>query len=61
MRYSVSQWLARIQALLTLHVMRLVDGKVWVVEVPEQGQVRMWLAQQPDSTGGGGTVAKTER
>ena len=45
MRYNVRQWLERIQALLALHIMRLVDGNVWVVEVPEQGQVRMWLAQ----------------
>jgi hypothetical protein len=45
MRYSVKQWLERIQALLTLHVVRLVDGNVWVVQVPEQGPVRMTLAQ----------------
>jgi hypothetical protein len=45
MRYSVSQWLARIQALLALHIMRLVDGNLWMVEVPEQGPVHMWLAE----------------
>jgi hypothetical protein len=45
MRYNVRQWLERIQALLALHIMRLVDGKVWVVEVPEQVQVKMWLAE----------------
>lgn len=45
MRYSVKQWIERIQALLSLHVMRLVDGKLWVVEVPDRGPVRMTLAE----------------
>jgi len=40
MRYNVRQWLERIQALLALHIMRLVDGNVWVVEVPDQGRLR---------------------
>lgn len=44
MRYSVSQWLDRIQALLALHVMRLVDGNLWIVEVPERGPVKMGMA-----------------
>ena len=45
MRYNVRQWLERIQALLALHVMHLVDGKLWIVEVPEQGPVKMALAE----------------
>jgi len=45
MRYNVRQWLERIQSLLALHVMRLVDGKLWVVEVPEQGPVTMYQAE----------------
>ena len=45
MRYNVRQWLERIQALLALHIMRLVDGKVWVVQIPDQGPVKMWLAE----------------
>ncbi len=45
MRYSTRQWLERIQALLALHVVHLVDGNVWVVEIPEQGPVKMLLAE----------------
>jgi hypothetical protein len=45
MRYSVRQWLERIQALLRLHIVRLVDGALWIVQIPEQGPVKMWLAE----------------
>jgi hypothetical protein len=45
MRYNVRQWLERIQALLKLHVVRLVDGNLWIVQIPEQGPVKMWLAE----------------
>jgi hypothetical protein len=45
MPYNVRQWIERIQALLALHLMHLVDGKVWVVEVPEQARVQMWEAE----------------
>lgn len=45
MRYNVNQWLKRIKTLLELHVMHLVDGKAWVVQVPEQGSVKAWLAE----------------
>jgi hypothetical protein len=45
MRYNTRQWIERIQALIALHVIRLVDGKVWVVEVPEQGPINLWLAE----------------
>lgn len=45
MRYNTRQWLERIQALLASHIMHLVDGNVWVVEIPEQGSVRMLLAE----------------
>jgi hypothetical protein len=48
MRYNVRQWLERIQALIALHVMRLVDGNLWVVQIPEQGPVKMWLAEPRD-------------
>jgi hypothetical protein len=45
MRHNVRQWLERIQALLKLHVVRLVDGNLWIVEIPEKGPVKMWLAE----------------
>jgi hypothetical protein len=45
MQYNVRQWIERIQALLALHIMRLVDGKLWIVEVPERGPVKMYLAE----------------
>jgi hypothetical protein len=51
MRYNVRQWLERIRALLALHVMRLVDGNLWVVEVPEQAPAKMWLAEPRAATG----------
>lgn len=45
MRYNVKQWLERIQALLKLHVVRLVDGNLWIVEIPVQGPVKMGFAE----------------
>jgi hypothetical protein len=39
--YSVPQWVSRIQTLLGLHIMHLVDGKKWIVEVPGEGQIHV--------------------
>jgi hypothetical protein len=41
-KYSVKQWVSRIQRLLALHVTHLVDGTAWVVQVPENGPVYLW-------------------
>jgi hypothetical protein len=43
--YSVPQWVSRIQTLLGLHVMHLVDGKKWIVEVPGEGQIHVFPAE----------------
>jgi hypothetical protein len=43
--YSVPQWVSRIQTLLGLHVMHLVDGKKWIVEVPGEGQIHVLPAE----------------
>jgi hypothetical protein len=42
--YSVEQWDARIQGLLTWHLMHLTDGGVWVVRIPAEGDVQAWPA-----------------
>jgi hypothetical protein len=42
--YHVEQWVARIERLLYWHLVRLIDGDVWVVTVPVQGEVRAWPA-----------------
>lgn len=39
-RYGVADWVARIQRLLALHVTHLVDGTVWIIEIPNEGPVR---------------------
>ncbi len=45
MAFSVVKWSSRIQSLLALHFMRLGDGNIWIVQVPEHGEIGMWLAQ----------------
>jgi hypothetical protein len=44
-KYSVKEWVSRIQALLALHIMHLVDDKKWIVEIPESGAIRLWGAE----------------
>jgi hypothetical protein len=43
--YSVKEWVSRIQVLLGLHMVRLVDGKLWIVQVPGEGPIRLWPAE----------------
>lgn len=38
--YSTKEWLSRIKCLLKLHVTHLVDGSVWIIEIPNDGPVR---------------------
>ena len=45
MPYSMKDWISRIQALLALHIMHLVDGKKWIVQIPEEGVVRVYAAE----------------
>jgi hypothetical protein len=42
--YSVDQWVARVQRLLAWHLMHLTDGGVWVVKIPDEGDVQAWPA-----------------
>jgi hypothetical protein len=42
---TVKEWVTRIQTLLSLHVMQLVDGKTWLVSVPGEGQVHVIQAE----------------
>ena len=38
--YSTKEWVSRIKTLLKLHLTHLVDGSVWIIEVPNKGPVR---------------------
>lgn len=42
--YSVDQWVLRIQKLLGLHLMHLVDGGKWIVNIPQEGPVHVYPA-----------------
>jgi hypothetical protein len=42
---SVKDWLSRIQTLLRLHIMHLVDDKKWIVEIPESGAIHLSRAE----------------
>lgn len=37
--HTVEQWVQRIQGLLSLHMVRLVDGDKWIVQIPSEGAV----------------------
>ena len=43
--YPVTLWVSRIHKLLDLHVMHLLDGKKWVVEIPKEGNIHLWPAK----------------
>ena len=42
--YSPRQWMERIQRLLKLHVTRLSDDSVWIIEIRDDGNVRGYAA-----------------
>ena len=46
--YSVQEWVARIQRLLGWHLMHLVGGDKWVVNIPAEGNVQAWPASPTD-------------
>jgi hypothetical protein len=48
--YPVQTWVSRIQRLLWWHVVRLVSGDVWIVNVPLVGNVQAWPAAQMPET-----------
>jgi hypothetical protein len=45
LRYSTKEWVSRIQRLLALHVTHLVDGTVWIIQIPNEGQVKGFTAE----------------
>jgi hypothetical protein len=44
MKLSVQEWIARIQRLLTWHRTHLLNGEIWVVQIPGEGNVRAYPA-----------------
>jgi hypothetical protein len=44
-RYSTKEWVSRIQVLLALHIVHLVGGKKWIVEIPNAGAIRVYAAE----------------
>lgn len=44
-KYSVKEWVSRIQVLLALHIMHLVDDKKWIVQIPDNGPIHLWTAE----------------
>jgi hypothetical protein len=46
--YPVQEWVLRIRRLIVWHVMHLVGGDKWVVNVPPSGDVQAWPASPID-------------
>jgi hypothetical protein len=44
LKYSVKGWIERIQTLLRLHIMYLLDDKKWIVQIPDSGPIRVAVA-----------------
>jgi hypothetical protein len=38
--YSVEQWVSRIQKLLGVHVIALINGDRWVIVIPGEGKIQ---------------------
>jgi hypothetical protein len=49
-KYTVPEWVARIQRLLTWHQVRLVSGTLWIVRIPDKGNVDLWPAAPLDGS-----------
>jgi hypothetical protein len=47
--YSASQWIARIQTLLGLHYVDLIDETKWMVQIPNEGPITLWPAVPVDA------------
>jgi len=47
--YTVEQWVARIQILLRLHLVRLVNGDKWIVNIPNSGKIEGYSATPCDA------------
>lgn len=44
--YPGKEWIARIRNLIALHVIHLVDGRKWIVQVPDSEPVHVFTAEQ---------------
>jgi hypothetical protein len=47
--YGLPEWVARIQRLLGLHMVQLLTGDIWVVSIPNEGDVQASLAAPADT------------
>jgi len=47
-KYSFPEWVARIQRLLAWHRIGLASGTMWVVCIPDTGEVELWPAAPKD-------------
>jgi hypothetical protein len=43
-QHSVAEWIARIQKLLAWHRVQLLNGSIWIVRIPNEGDVQAWPA-----------------
>ena|SRR5215469_3175866 len=43
-KYTVQEWVWRIQTLLSLHRVQLLNGSLWIVNIPPTGNVHAWPA-----------------
>jgi hypothetical protein len=43
--YNTKEWVLRVKCLLKLHVTHLVDGSAWIIQIPNEGQVRGYGAE----------------
>lgn len=44
--YPVHEWVLRIRQLLAWHLMHLINGGKWIVNVPTEGDVQTWPAER---------------
>jgi hypothetical protein len=50
LRYPVATWVERIQRLLGWHHVQLIGGGLWIVQIPNEGDVLAWPADPlPDT------------
>ena len=43
-KYTVQEWVSRIQKLLALHRVQLLNGDMWIVNIPQTGKVEAFPA-----------------
>lgn len=44
LRYSVTDWVSRIEKLLSSHLVGLLDGNLWIVTIPSRGAIHAAIA-----------------